>query len=309
MRLRSVRNDLRGTDFAELMRLVGRYVDVHFAQDDRGVEFGRVCEVEAPPCAYACDDATPLEEYCQVDACAPGIAAPEPLTLELHACAPGALLPHAHACENAALLEEHIQADACAAPTAEFELPAPGLPACAPGTPRPEPPASAPRACAPRASLVQGDVGLAPTARPSAVPASARKAALSPSRANADLDDLLRHLDAGFTQTLLRLIDERGFSDSQVYKRANISRQLFSKIRKDDSYRPTKQTALALGVALELELDELATLLERAGYALTHSSKADVIVEYFVTNGCYDVHLINEALYAFDQPLLGSNAA
>lgn len=122
--------------------------------------------------------------------------------------------------------------------------------------------------------------------------------------ASAGLDDLLASLDASFSTTLLALIDKRGMTDAQVYKRANMSRQLFSKIRSDAEYRPTKRTALALAIALELSLDETCDLLGRAGFALTHSSKADVIVEYFIVHGNYDILEINEALYAFDQPLL-----
>lgn len=118
------------------------------------------------------------------------------------------------------------------------------------------------------------------------------------------LDDLLASLDASFSTTLLALIDERGMTDAQVYKRANMSRQLFSKIRSDAEYRPTKKTAVALAIALELSLDETRDLLGRAGFALTHSNKADVIVEYFIVHGNYDIFEINEALYAFDQPLL-----
>jgi DNA-binding phage protein len=119
------------------------------------------------------------------------------------------------------------------------------------------------------------------------------------------LKRLIQHLDASFATTLLRMIDERGLKDSQVYKRANMSRQHFSKIRTKRGYQPKKQTVLALAVALELSLDETRLLLERAGYALTHADERDVIVEYFIDLGEYDINQINLALYAFDQPLLG----
>lgn len=119
-----------------------------------------------------------------------------------------------------------------------------------------------------------------------------------------DLGAWLDALDAPFSTTLLALVDKRGLTDAQVYKRANMSRQLFSKIRSDANYRPTKKTALALAIALQLDLDETSDLLQRAGFALSNSSKADVIVEYFIVNGNYDIFAINEALYAFDQPLL-----
>ena len=119
------------------------------------------------------------------------------------------------------------------------------------------------------------------------------------------LRDRLRQTDEGFSETLLRRIDEAGKKDAEVYTRANLSRQHFSKIRNNPGYRPTKTTALALAVALELDLEGVRDLIGRAGYALTGSSKLDVIVMYFIEQGCYDLSIINEALYEYDQSLLG----
>ena len=140
---------------------------------------------------------------------------------------------------------------------------------------------------------------------PMAAPKAAPKPQAAPKQKAVSLADMLKQADAGFAETLLKLIDQRGKKDSEIYKKANISKQHFSKIRNNPNYKPTKPTAIALALALELDLEQTKDLIGRAGYALTNSSKFDLIIRYFIEQGNYNVVEINIALYEFDQLLLG----
>lgn len=120
------------------------------------------------------------------------------------------------------------------------------------------------------------------------------------------LDDVVKNIGETWQESLLRLITEKGYSDTEVYKRANVDRKLFSKIRSNKNYQPKKNTAVAFALALRLNLDETRDFLRRAGYAFSPSSIFDLIIEYSIDHGVYDLMLINGALFDHDQPQLGA---
>lgn len=111
--------------------------------------------------------------------------------------------------------------------------------------------------------------------------------------------------DESFSECLIRMIDERNLLDPDVYKKANIDRKHFNHIKNDKYYRPKKETAIALAIGLKLNLNETNTLLERAGFILSNSSKFDLIIKYCIENNIYNIYEINEILFSEDQKTLG----
>ena len=118
------------------------------------------------------------------------------------------------------------------------------------------------------------------------------------------LDDVLEHIDDTFQQSMFYHIDSKHLDEVEVYNAAHIDRRLFSKIRSNKNYKPSKKTAICICFGLKLNLDETLDLLEKAGYTLSHSSKADLIIEYFITIKEYNLTILNEVLFEYGEETL-----
>lgn len=138
----------------------------------------------------------------------------------------------------------------------------------------------------------------------SASPADSGNAG-SPGFSGRSLDEVIRGAGDTFQQKLFQLIDAKGMDEVTVYKRANIDRKVFPRIRCNRDYQPKKKTAVALAIALELDIPETEDLLSRAGFAFSPSNTFDLIIQFFITNRMYDIFEINAALFKYGQPVLG----
>lgn len=193
---------------------------------------------------------------------------------------------------------------AAAAPPAASATPSVPAPPAPPAASSAAPPAAFSAAPAATPAVPAAAPLAAPSAAPYEIPACPQASFLQ----ERSLEDLVNHLGETFSAMVLRLTDEKGFTDAEVYKRANLDRKHFSKIRNNPDYCPKKSTALALALGLRLSLDETLDLLGKAGYTLSNSSRTDVILRYFLERGEHDIFLINEALFCFGESTLGSAA-
>ena len=193
-------------------------------------------------------------------------------------------------------------AEADSSSAAERGFPPPGAASPGSASPRAAEPASAVRPAGKRKPRV-----LTRWAEPKAAVTAigGRRECAAPGAAERSLDDVVSQVGESFTEALLRMIDERGLDDPEVYRRANIDRKLFSKMRNNPTYQPKKGTAVGLAVALRLDIDETLDLIGRAGYTLSNASVADLIVRYFIERNQWDVNDINMVLFKYDQPLIG----